>query len=128
MQIDSLYVFNVGWSTSVKMASATDQNGYIVSLPYFLVVLKLTGDLCASLVRHRFLPGGRLPHSLVQVSRALADVAVKQGRNRTRLPFHEGRIVLPRPEEGLLVGLIERKDVHEHNRRVYRTLRSPRDH
>ena len=43
--------------------------------------------------------GGRFPDGIVEVSRALADRAVKRGRNEARLPLHEQRIVPPSLEE-----------------------------
>ena len=59
--------------------------------------------------------GGQFPDRIVQIGRAFADRAVKLGRDEARLPLHEVRVVLPSLEEGLLVGLIEREDVHEHD-------------
>ena len=61
--------------------------------------------------------GGRLPDCVVQISRAVADSAVKLGRDKTRLPLHERRVVLPDAEEDFLVGLVERENVDEHDRR-----------
>src|SRR5260221_8225108 len=59
---------------------------------------------------------GRFPDRIVQVSRALADRAVKLGRDEARLPLREQRIVLPGLEKALLVRAIERKDIHQHDR------------
>lgn len=60
---------------------------------------------------------GRFPDGLVQISRAFADSPMKLGRYEARLPFHERRIVLPDLEEGRFVGLVEREQVDEHDRR-----------
>src|SRR5277367_5916232 len=58
---------------------------------------------------------GRFPDRIVEVGRAFADRAVKLGRDEARLPLHERRVVPPRLEERLLVGLVERENVHEHD-------------
>ena len=59
--------------------------------------------------------GGGFPDRVVEISRAFPDRAVKLGRDEARLPFHEPRIVLPGLEEDLLVGLVEREDVDQHD-------------
>jgi NAD(P)-dependent dehydrogenase (short-subunit alcohol dehydrogenase family) len=58
---------------------------------------------------------GRFPDRVVQVRRTLADGAVKLSRNEPRLLFHEQRIFLPSLQECLLVGLVEREKVHQHD-------------
>jgi len=57
-------------------------------------------------------PGNQGP---VEVRRAFADRAVKLGRDEARLALHEDRIVHPGFEKGLLVRLIEREHIHQHD-------------
>src|SRR5262252_1449456 len=58
---------------------------------------------------------GRLPDSIVEVRRAVADRAVKLGGDEARLAFHEDRIVRPGFEKGLLVRFIEREHIYQHD-------------
>ena len=58
---------------------------------------------------------GRFPDGVVQIGRAVADRTVKLGRDEARLLLHERRIVLPGLEEGRLVRLVERENVHQHD-------------
>src|ERR1700758_3287708 len=48
--------------------------------------------------------GRRLPNCVVHVGRTVPDGAVKLSRDEPRLPFHEGRVVLPCLEETWLIG------------------------
>jgi hypothetical protein len=43
------------------------------------------------------------------------DGAVKLSRDEPRLPFHEGRVILPCLEETWLVGFVQRDQVHEYD-------------
>jgi len=60
---------------------------------------------------------GRLPDGIVEIGRALADRAMKLGRDKTRLTLHKLRVVPPNLKEGRLVRLIEGEDIHEHHGR-----------
>ncbi|MBB3160302.1 hypothetical protein FHS25_000734 [Rhizobium laguerreae] len=60
--------------------------------------------------------GGRFPDGIIEISRTFADGAMHLGRDKARLPFHEGRIGLPGIKEGLLIGLVEREEVDEDDR------------
>lgn len=59
---------------------------------------------------------GRLPDPIVQIRWAFADRTVELGGDEARLPLHEGGVVLPDLEKGLLVRLIERKRTHQYDR------------
>src|SRR5579871_2503490 len=59
--------------------------------------------------------GGRLPDRVIQISRAVADRAVKLGGDEARLALHEGGVVLPDFEKARLVGCIQREYVHQHD-------------
>jgi hypothetical protein len=52
---------------------------------------------------------GRFPDRIVQIRRAFTDGAVKLGGDEARVPLHEGSVLLPSFQEGLLVGLVERE-------------------
>jgi hypothetical protein len=41
---------------------------------------------------------------------------MKLGGDEARLSLHDFCIVLPRSKEGLLIGLVEREDIHQHDR------------
>ena len=54
-----------------------------------------------------------LPYRIVQVGRAIADGAMKLGRDETRLALHELGIVFPCRQKGRLISSIQREHVDE---------------
>ena len=55
------------------------------------------------------------PDRAIEIGRTVADRAVKLGGDEARLLLHERSIALPGLEEGLLIGLVECEDVHQHD-------------
>src|SRR5215468_3390779 len=58
---------------------------------------------------------GRFPDCIIEIRRAFAESAVKLGGDEARLALHESGVVLPSLEKGLLVGVIEREHIHQHD-------------